>query len=162
MLLYPFSPHQFLNYIFLGLWKHEAVQVCLFRTEKLAATSQTVIIDSMCLEDEIVLQPFTDFKASGYLEHFSPCSYWMLLYCNEGYSVLAESAAAHFSTVRRKKWQQMFTLELSADFPSAGTPSQKGRDGIFTLSKMQIRLRFTPLSCQTHSVTPSSPTKLVK
>lgn len=85
--------------------------------KKLAATPQTMIIDSVCLEDEIMLQPFTDFKASGYLEHFFPCSYWMLLYCNEGYSVLAKSAATHFSTVRRKKWQQMFALDIKCWLP---------------------------------------------
>lgn len=34
MLLYLFSPHQFISYIFLALWKYEAVKVCLFRREK--------------------------------------------------------------------------------------------------------------------------------
>lgn len=81
--------------------------------KKLTAMSQTIIIDSMCLKDEIMLQQFTDFKASGYSENFFPCSHGMLLYSHEGYSVLvkAKSAAAHFSTVKEKRWQQMFALD---------------------------------------------------
>lgn len=122
MLLHPFSPHQFINYTFHDENTRLSKSVCS-EQEKLTAKSQTMSIDSMCLGDQIVLQPLTDFKASEYLEHFSPlvfiecfCVLMKDIQCWQSQQQLI------FLWWEGRSGSKCLHWTASADFPSAGTP----------------------------------------
>lgn len=110
-------------------------------------------INSLCSGDQIVLQPLTDFKASEYLEHF-PSLVFIECFCVLMKDIqLAKSAAAHFSMVRRKKWQQKFGQQV---------PTSLLQELLQYLHSQEFQVALTPLTCQTRSVTEQSHQKLVK